>query len=365
MKMKCINILETKRVIFAPDLLRIDPDPKNKLINTQLVNIEWLFTMFSARIEENLGITPYIVSGNESGDLLSRIEIYRELDLMMNVESWSKLYGGTFKSDIIDKYLLRIFEDSLVIGFELPPYMKRFFIRYNIPYIDMTIHPIRYLPDYILGVRSNIEEIQNKLEKTAFNESLFFDFADISKASTIRKYRNNLPEPSSALFLGQTEVDASLIYDGKMAGIEEVRESLRNLSIEYENIYFKAHPYSKRLPALKKLVESFPTVHWYEVNIYDALGTNRFDLVTSLSSGTLYEAKYFGQKNKKILPTTEKFDLSCKKMDKNRLYYPICSQIFASEYWQYLLGDIDTFTPEFPKPWENALISTLHQKWGR
>ena len=363
--MKNIDHYKIKKVIFTPDLLRIDENPANKLINTQLINVEWIFALFANKIKDNLGIMPYIVSGNETSDLLSRIEIYKELSLIMNVESWAHIFEGSFGAEIIEEHLLRIFEDALVIGFELAPYMINFLNKFNIPYIDMTIHPVRYLPDYILGVRSNIETIQNKLKVTAFDENLFVDFADISKALTIRKYRNNLPAPSSALFLGQTAVDASLIYNGKMAGLQEIREALLNLSIKYENIYFKAHPHSKVIPELKKLVESIKNVNWYDVNIYDALAINRFDLITSLSSGTLYEANYFGQRTRKILPTIEKFDLSCKDVDKNRLYYPACPQIFGHEYWQYLLGKKNEFIPEFPKPWEGALKSTISMKWGK
>ncbi len=363
--MKDINRKKIKKVLFTGDVLRIDENPNFKLINTQLINIEWIFALFSQKIKNNFGIEPNIISGNEYGDTFSRIELYKELSLLMNVDSWAKIFEGNYGTKVIEKYLIKFFHDAFIVGFELPPYMINFFIKYDLPYIDMTIHPIRYLPDYILGVRSNIEIIRNKLESTAFNENLFVEFADISKALTTRKYRNNLPEPSSALFLGQTTVDASLIYNGKMTGLREIRETLLNLSLKYENVYFKAHPHSKIVPTLKKLVDSISNVSWYEVNIYDALAIDRFDLITSLSSGTLYEANFFGQKTVKVLPTIEKFDLSCKEENKNKLYYPACPQIFASEYWQYLLGDSNKFIAEFPRSWEGALKSTISMKWGK
>lgn len=363
--MKNMDLSKIKRVLFTGDLLRMDENPNSKLSNPQLTNIEWIFTLFAGKVEENLGIMPYIVSGNETNGLFSRIEVYKELSLIMNVESWVQIFEGSFGRKIIEKYLLRTFEDAFVIGFELPPYMINFFNKQHIPYVDITIHPVRYLPDYILGVRSNIETIQNKLEATAFDANLFVEFADLQKALTIRKLRNNLPQPSSVLFLGQTAIDASLIYNGKMAGLQEVREALLNLSIEYENVYYKAHPHTKEIPALKKLVDSLPNVHWYEVNIYDGLSLNRFALVTSLSSGTLYEANYFGQKTSKLLPTAEKFDLYSKDTARHSLYFPSCPQIFSFEYWEYLLGDRDTFSPEFPAVWKNALKTTLNMKWGR
>ncbi len=362
--MKTLKNFSFKKVIFTPDLLRVDENPQNKLKNTQRINVEWLYALFAKRIKENLNIDPFILCGDKTNSLFPRIEVYKELDLFINVESWAKIFEGTFGIEVLEKHLLRTFEDSLVIGFELPPYMINIFVKHNIPYIDTTIHPVRYLPDYILGVRSNIESIQHKLEVTSFREDLFVEFADISKALTVRKYRNNLPKPSSALFLGQTAVDASLIYNGKLAGLEEIRETLLNLSIKYENVYFKAHPHSKIISTLKQLTNSISNVHWYEVNIYDALGIDKFDLITSLSSGTLYEAKYFGQRTKKILPTVEKFDLSSVE-DKNRLYFPVCSQIFGVEYLQYLFEKTDTFSPIFPKVWENALKSTLSMKWGK
>ena len=51
--------------------------------------------------------------------------------------------------------------------------------------------------------------------------------------------------PESCVFVGQTEVDRSLIVDGKFSQLADFRDELSELAEQYTSIYFKPHPYTE------------------------------------------------------------------------------------------------------------------------
>lgn len=167
----------------------------------------------------------------------------------------------------------------------------------------------------------------------------------------------------SALFLGQIEVDASLIYGGKMASIEDVENSLIELSMIYPKVYYKAHPHAKNLEVLKKSISKITKCQWFEMNVYDALAQNAFSLVATMSSGSAYEAQFFGKQVKYYLDVKQHFNYA--NPNKYEVYYPIYKDILNIGYWDWLFNDASFVFSPYPDAFEGAIKYSSNMKWGR
>lgn len=350
------------KVVFSGDILRVEDREENRFRNSQSVNIDWLHALFgdmvgscfpNAKIER--------LYGDEGKEKSVRWTVFDSLQLPLETSSWAAVYRDKeIVPSLVCEALGETYRDSLWITFEAPPYLMSALEKLGATYIDFSIHPIRFLPDYFFGVRSNNPELAAKLKDIALPDEVPFDFARMSKARTVRVMRRNVPQ-DSIIFLGQMGTDSSLIVDGRMADIDDVTAALRQLTIMHDVVYYKAHPHFTNVDELKRVVEGIPKCQWLDINVYDALGYDRFGYFATLSSGTHVEAKYFNKSSKRFLKTPNLFDGSCEEG-----YTPIYAAYLDRKFWKYLFeGTSFDHTAFFPDAVELALRTTLNQKWGR
>ena len=365
---KKIDIKKIKQIIVTSDILKIDDRNDNKHTNPQRINAEWIKVAIADIIIDLIKVD----KGNvkyEHGDIGGydsiRWRVYSSCSLPLESQSWATLFEGDQFYEIVEPILHNAYKDALVICFEASPLMIKVFNNNNIPYIDFSIHPIRFLPDYMFGIRTNVTEWRNKIDAAKINEEVFYDFARISRSRTVRVMRGSLPLEGSALFMGQIEIDSSLIHNGIIATEETVENALIELSSIYHKVYYKRHPHAKNETSLKKMISKIKNCEWIDINAYDAFGCNRFDLVASLSSGSVTEAKYFGLNTKWMLSKTNYYNLELP--DKDYIYYPIYQDAFRTDFWEYVLGVNNkiTFKPTVPNAFEGAMKFNLNMKWGR
>lgn len=355
------------KILFTSDLLKVDDKLQDKYPNPQKVNIDWIYELFSPILKQIFNDSRFSkLYGNENGFDSIRWTIYNSLGLQFTSESWGLLYEGRYESEIIKEILYKkLTEYDLVIGFELPPYIVDALSLFGIKYIDFTNHPIRFLPDYMFGVRTNIKEVQEKLSLAIIPDDLIYRFAEISKARTTRILQNREKfGENSAIFMGQIEIDSSLICNGRIADLEDVENALISLTLNYEKVFYKAHPHLKKTEEVKNIIKKIRRCEYLEINAYDAMALDNFAVVASMSSGSLFEAKYFGRKTKYFLPPKDHFDINCN--NKDIIYYPIYKSILNKNFWDWLFNDIPyNIDKDFPDPNEAALKFSLNMKWGR
>jgi hypothetical protein len=327
-----------------------------------------LHALLAPLLTRLLGRPSEIFIADHHPNPLSRLALYRRLGQEFSSAGWAALYDELGDAEV-EAAIADRFAGCLVIAFELPPYFERILRRAGIGFIDLAIHPVRFLPDYMFGVRSNIPEVSRRMHATQVPPALFKDFARLSAARSMRVYRNNLPEPGSALFLGQIEIDASLIWRGRMHGEEETELALTELCARFPRVYFKAHPHRADVTRQKALVASLPRCSWIEVNIYDVLARPEVELFASLSSGSLVEAEIFGRATRRYIARPPQVDIAAAPhtdVFTEGRYVAAPPAIFREAWWAYVLGLTDTVPePALPDPVEGALRTTLNQKWGR
>jgi hypothetical protein len=355
-------------VIFTSDLLKVDDRLQERLPNPQLINIEWLYELFAPLLTRITGRHCRIFAGEDHPNPLARLSVYRRLQREFSSAGWASIYQALDDRALEDE-IAACFAGALVISFELPPFLESILRRHDIGFIDLAVHPVRYLPDYMFAVRSNIQAVSERMHATQVPPAVFADAARLSAARSRRVYRNNPVEPGSAVFLGQIEVDASLIHRGRLYDNEDVEAALVDLSTRYQKVYYKAHPHRKDLDGVRQLIASMPRCQWLDVNVYDLLSRHEIEVVASLSSGTLVEAGFFGRATRSYIERPPAVDVTAAPHEEVFLrgqYVAAPPAIFNEGYWSYLLGSTERppETAGFDLTRE-AFKTTLNMKWGR
>lgn len=347
------------KIVFTSDFLKVDDRQKDILQSPQEVNVNWIYELFSPLLESATDLSAY----KYVADPYTRLKIYREADVEFSTTGWASFYHETLDRNIISNSTGHIFVDSIVVGFEMPPYLINYLESIHVTYIDLSIHPVRFLQDYRFGIRSNKPQIQEKIFSSAQDVRELELDVRVSKARSSRVYRNRNLVPNSAMFIGQIEVDSSLIYDGKVADLDSVEGHLLRLLDEHPHVYYKFHPHRQNKTDLNRMINSNSRASVIEVNIYDAFAADEISLFASLSSGSLHEACLFGKKTKRFIPkSADPFDFA------NYEYGPSYSLapggIFYLDYWKYLLGHSDFLNIERIHT-QTPLKFSLNQQWGR
>ena len=359
-----------KKIIFTGDIFRIqylryeknNHDPFEK-------NIRMIYKLLGPLVSEILGCETEWISGNELGLSVNCIQlITNEIGLALNEESWALFFEDSSEFPQIEQAILNHFDsDILVIGWELPPYLTKIFDKNNIIYIDISLHPWRFMPDLIMAARSNNYEIYKRIYDVRVPVDKLYEEINLYKAKATR-FTSISMKSNSAIFLGQTDIDASLISEKRIYGIDDIIENITILSYEFDHVYFKNHPH---VPAnfnneILKHIKRIRNSSTISRNIYILLGEDIDSVFVSLSSGSLMEAELFGKKTRRIIPRNpfSFFNYEFKELSSNPKYIPTPKNFNTKKFWEYiLLGE--EFLPRYQNSTEEWVSYILNQKWGR
>ncbi|MBE6452196.1 MAG: hypothetical protein E7012_01745 [Alphaproteobacteria bacterium] len=322
-----------KRIIITTDVLR-DPECKDFSLQSNTV---WTSTLFGDLCNEVTGLPIEVYDAKYmNGFVQTLYKIYGFTDKIEQID-WLKIYNQTELEPLAKELFHVYFSDSLVIGFELPQIFRRMFDNLGIFYIDIIHHPIRYLDDLLHGFSTNSLAIYNKLMKYQINPDIFKLQATYLKVkSRMRNINNNKIIPNSCIIFGQTNVDRSILKpDGSLARILDYKEQIIELSKKYKHIYFKPHPLNvnnkETIEFLKSNISNFSLLDY--INAYDLYCNDSVELYIALSSGSLYEAKYFGNNVQYLYK--QPFEYGEDYINKSTSCYD-WKEVFVSIYKNYL-----------------------------
>ena len=220
--------------------------------------------------------------------------------------------------------------------------------------LNLSIHPLRFADDIFFNFETNDDELKDKIKKYEVNYDIFYSYADIVKATYLKTVKKNTIKENSLLLIGQTERD-KVIFDGsRYLSLLDYIEEIKNISNDYETVYFKPHPYAKNnkqiFRALKN--ESLNLEIIYD-NIYHLLSNDNIKHIVGLNSSVLYEAKYFRKEATFLFEHI--FDIGGKDIG-------VYGDYWSSAFWSDILDieDKHIALPFFP----NRLRKSLNDFWG-
>jgi len=121
--------------------------------------------------------------------------------------------------------------------------------------LNLSIHPVRFLDDVFFNFETDDVNLRAKLKKYEVNYDMFYNYADIVKASCFKFVNDSSIKENSLLLVGQTEMD-NVVFDGvKYLSLLDYIESIKRVANNYDNIYYKPHPYAKNTKKVFKILK--------------------------------------------------------------------------------------------------------------
>lgn len=331
----------TYRVAITGDFLRFRP-ATNRVQNTQHRNVAWLSAWLKPVMSEIEGVVLSIVMPSDKPSELRKEmandSVWLEYEDFPD-SAWARRYSEQ-SGDIFPQQLLELSRQDLVIGFELPPSIKRFLSGHGVRYVSFYIHPIRYLRDLVFGATTNCPHISN----------LFSELQTPASESALQctKFKAlfaglNLPQTqipiNAPLLIGQTAMDSSLIVDGKFRGWQDYKSELIDCLGDSDVVCFLEHPYQRFNAENVELIRSYfrKDVVSIRGNSYALLFSfPGFSKVITLSSSLGAEAQLMGYDVRFLLADPrDKFIDS--EVDQPFLFM-LGHMVFDSELWRSVLA---------------------------
>lgn len=183
---------------------------------------------------------------------------------------------------------------ELVVGYELTDLTAALLDRFGIRYLNIWLHPVRFMEDELFFVTTNDPGYRAGLARHAVSEDSFFVNARYAKAVINRRNRADV-KPRSCVFFGQTPNDKTLRKPGGFLNAGDYTRDLRCVAATFPRLYYSRHPLNKSDDEFRILKGNFRDIVRTEANAYRLLSSDAVDLVLTISSSVGAEAYYFGK----------------------------------------------------------------------
>ena len=356
--------MNIEKIIITGDILRPSDNGNS---NDQKINIEWLYHLLRFPLSLSNSLNIDVLKWENQPKVFDSKKFYKLNDHESLPKDWIELYHSSNFSKASLKYMKKYFSNSLVIGFELPEILMNMFDELNITYIDLIIHPIRYMDDVFFGIRTNHPSIFQKVKQHQLHSQTFSIYAGVHNATVSRMPKKRRFEKNSALFTGQVEIDKSLIKNGKIISILDYKEEFSNIAKRYKKVYFKKHPYAKGNNKVDAFLQTFKNIEFIDENFYYLLGQEEIEAVYSISSSTVLEAKFWGKESNYLYrnPFNLLHDDDCNF--NSTAYIPVYEKFLLPSFWSDILSHVieTSSIPHIELPVKpNRLRNSLQNYWG-
>ena len=351
-----------QKIIFTGDIFR-----SNHLGNgSQDININWLYAALKPCLElaTSVPITKQLFSTKDTS--LTQAG-YQMIESEVSLEAWAKLFKY---KQLNETFLMNVwlsFKDSIVVAFELPEILRDALDTLGIPFIDIIIHPVRFLDDIIFGIRSNNRELYGLFTDYILPEESILIQAGLVMASMSRLPRLNI-KGKAALFAGQTTDDKVLINQDKFYKVSDFCDRFAEISASYDTLLIKAHPYSLDPFEAVSISRLFANCQIINDNFYYLMSHDNIEAVYSISSSTSIEAKYLGKQGYHLVKYPFHFTEECNEAEfKFGSFFTVDDVIFSADFWRNILAPLLPTTPlsniQLPKK-PNRIRTSLRSFWG-
>lgn len=320
------------KIFLCCDFLMTRPE-------TQRYHLRWLSTILNTSLKRALKIQPSDFLSDQQ-NTFSRREFFAKSGIILN-ETESHFH---FDKSAISSASLELIKEplqgALLIGYELSEETRSILDKANVNYIDIWLHPIRFLDDNFFAFRSNLKKINDNLKSFHLNDDIYALYADKLRIQSYMgwdKYKNSLDnalKANSALFVGQTLTDKAVCRNGTMLNVLNFKEEFTELTKRFSHVYFSRHPMIKGDDAAQlEFVLSHDNTSITTEPGYKLLCTESIEHVTGVSSSLMYESKFFGKSFSYLYrPVLEIFD-----KETETGYYSIFSKLHSPAFWQEVL----------------------------
>ncbi len=268
----------------------------------QFSNLRWFRDILDRRILKATGSFPLSMTSSLTNvEQFSRNTFFNLSNVKLDIDELQFYFDDEeITSESIDFLLEFLPVESVVVAYELSRQTRRVLDRAGIVYIDVWLHPIRYLDDILFAFNTNCIDIRSKIDSYHMDEEYFYLYADKFKISTYKGFKRVevLLEQNSALFIGQTLTDKAICLDGKMLNLLDYKDKFINLTKKYNKVYYSRHPFvGSGDKHILKWLEGFSNVEVVQHSAYHLLANPNIKSVHTISSSVVHEARFFNKES--------------------------------------------------------------------
>lgn len=312
--------MKISRIIFSGDSFRSEYGAAD-----QSANVNWLAkmlgdlmgTLTSLPVEIKLPIV-----GTSVADLFSYHGQYDDI----SAYAWASVFNAT-ASDKLVKIFRSDLEGALVITFEMPPLMEDALDKAQIPWIDVSISPLRFLPDWAFHIKVSRHFNLNLTLDYQLTCKLVYDYADHVK----KHFAKDQPTEPCLIFFAQTIRDRTLIYKDRFFETDDLLPRINRL-VDNREFFIKPHPWQSSSEIINALLTKGAIIT--SRNTYAILSSPFVEAFT-VSSSVGREANYFNCNMKILYPDIQDWAFSGRD---------VLHHALNSDFWAALLntGGIQT-----------------------
>lgn len=332
--------LKGLNICITGDLLRPLEDGSN--LSRQNNNIRRMYEILKYPIKScGNNISLNVVYG-QPGDF-DVWDAYHSLNLETSIQSWIKSFKiAELPDPFIEQFNLTFSGYDCIICFEASNLMKRVFEKLNLTYIDIQIHPVRFLDDVMFSFYTNNDEMHEYFIDHMVPESLFYREAGFIASGCVGK-KLQMPDDIQTVLFGQTDDDKVLMQNGTLVNFSSYRKEIKHITASQKLIGFKPHPYASSNFGILEIDQPLSGIHFVTDNFYHLACSDQIENIISITSSVSIEAKYFGKEAIHLGTYPWKFRGS--NETSRDAYVPLRHECFFSEFW---LGLLYTSCKQYP-----------------
>jgi hypothetical protein len=257
----------------------------------------WLFNAVRRQLALAAGLPVSLLTPTVEQDLAGWLAALRPAAQADAV--WASTYAdlpiGVDWSEALQRRLLARLRGQFCIGYELPPYLIRLLDRHAIPYVDIRLHPVRFMDDLLFAVRAAHPATQSALAGLAVPEEQVIMTAGLREAMCQLISQAAVPA-NTLLVLGQRPYDSTQIVAGGFFDAENHRTRIAEIRAGHGAVVLKPHPHDPGHSLLTVAASlGGRIVGPVNDNIYRLLAMPEIASILTVSSSAAYEASYFGK----------------------------------------------------------------------
>jgi hypothetical protein len=171
-----------------------------------------------------------------------------------------------------------------------------------VPYVDLRLHPIRFMDDLLFAARASCPATQAALLSMAVSESEVLATAGLREAMC--RYISEARVPDDTLMvIGQRRFDSTQIVDGDFFDAHRQTAKIHALCARHAAVVLKPHPLDRQ-HSLLEVAAAAPTrvIGAINDNTYRMMALPQISAILTVNSGVAYEAPYFGKRVHTLAP---------------------------------------------------------------
>jgi hypothetical protein len=247
-------------------------------------------------------------------------------------------------ADCVERVVRSHLRARFCVGYELPPYVVRLLESWAIPFVDLRIHPIRFMDDLMFAVRASDPATRCALSAHAVAD------AEVSMTAGLREAMCRLISDASfpddtLLVLGQRPYDSSQIVGGAFFDAMDHLPRITDICAQYRGVLLKPHPNERAHSLLVAVAGIAPNILGVvNDNVYRMLAMPQVSAVLTVSSSVAHEAPYFGKTVHALAPLPLRLGWRGDPLD-SAMYAALDDCVLSPDFWRMVLRPHTPVTP--------------------